>query len=92
MNQQIIDAHSHIGIDNTWKKKGTLLEYISNAKLLGITESLLMPVPMPIIGIGQYSVTPIMVGTYMKEQFVIQGIQDKNGTRAIPVSQNPYHF
>ena len=64
MNNTIIDSHSHIGKDNTWELIGTLKEYLQKAQEIGITESLLMPTPMPIIKIANYEITPIMLGIY----------------------------
>lgn len=92
LKQRIIDCHSHIGTDNTWEKKGTLLEYIDKAKSQGITESLLMPVPMPIISIGQYRVTPIMIGTDGENDYIVQGIENSNGGYGIPIAKNPYQY
>ena len=73
---RIIDCHSHIGLDNTWEKEGILLEYINNAKSQGITESLLMPVPMPIMSIGNYSITPVMLGSDGENNFIVQRVKN----------------
>lgn len=92
LKQRIIDSHSHIGTDNTWDLKGDLEEYISKANKLGITESLLMPVPMPIIGIGRYKVVPIVLGSDGENDYIVQGVEDQNENRGVPVARNPYHY
>lgn len=88
----IIDSHSHIGLDNAWNIEGSLDEYIKKTKELGIKESILMPVPMPIIKVGQKEITPIMLGTYGEEYYIVQGIKDNYGSRGICVSENPYKY
>ena len=92
LKQRIIDCHSHIGTDNAWEKTGSLLEYIRIAKSQGITESLLMPVPMPIISIGQYRVTPIMIGTDGENDYIVQGVENSSIGYGIPIAQNPYKY
>ncbi len=90
--RSIIDSHSHIGFDYTWSIPGTLEEYVRKARKLGICESLLMPVPMPILKLGSCEVIPIMLGTYEEESFVVQGVYDSHGLRPIPLSDNPYRY
>ncbi len=92
MNNTIIDAHSHIGKDNTWELIGTLKEYLKEAQEIGITESLLMPTPMPIIKIANYEITPIMLGIYDEEYFIVQRIKDKIEEKGILVNNNPYQY
>ena len=92
LKQRIIDSHSHIGIDNTWNLAGSLSEYISKASKIGITESFLMPVPMPIIGIGRYKVIPIAIGSDGENDYIVQGVENQKEIRGIPVAQNPYQY
>ena len=92
LKQRIIDCHSHIGTDNAWEVKGTLSEYIKKVEEMGITESFLMPVPMPIISIGHYSIIPIILGTDGENDYIVQGVEDLSGERGIPLSQNPYQY
>ena len=55
----IADGHSHIGIDRFWKIEGKVEEYITHAKALGITDSILMSVPVPIVSIGNKKVSQV---------------------------------
>ncbi|MBR3898521.1 MAG: amidohydrolase family protein [Bacilli bacterium] len=89
---KIIDSHSHIGKDNAWDIQGNLKEYVKKAKEIGITESLIMPVPMPKIGIGNSEVTPIMLATYGEENYIVTGVEDQYGLRPNLVSNNPYKY
>ncbi len=91
-NKWIIDAHSHIGKDNAWDIEGNLNEYIKKSREIGVKESLLMPVPMPIISIGNMEITPIMLGKYGDEHFIVEGVKDQKGFRAVPVNENPYKY
>ena len=54
MTSRIIDAHSHIGVDSFYPFEGTLQEYVANAKQMGITDSILMPVTSPAIYYGNH--------------------------------------
>lgn len=92
MNKWIIDSHSHIGLDNSWDIEGKLKEYIKKASEIGIKESILMPVPMPVIKISNYKIIPVMLGTYKNEHFIVKGISDSKPIRGLLVDNNPYHF
>lgn len=91
-SNRVIDAHSHIGIDNAWSHIGCLEEYVQHSTALGVCKSILMPVPMPILKVGSCKVIPVMVGTYEDEIFIVNGIEDCYGLRAVPVQENPYQY
>ena len=91
-NHRIIDAHSHIGVDNTWNVAGKLDEYIEKANKIGVKESLIMPVPMPIINVAGNEIIPVMLGEYEGEYFMLEMVKDRKGLRLSVTKENPYKF
>ena len=92
LGQRIIDGHSHIGIDWTWELQGKLAEYLKYAKALDITDSFLMPTPMPVLRLGKCEVVPVTLGDYGTKKIILQGIQDSKGLRGTLINQNPYTY
>lgn len=87
MKKRIIDAHSHIGVDRFFRFQGKLQEYIEECKKIGVTDSLLMPTPCPIIYCNDKSIIPL-VWEYTNQHFSFY--QEEIGGKRTAVNNNPY--
>lgn len=58
---RIIDAHSHIGECCGWQIEGKIEDYVRHVKEKGITESILMPPPTPIINGKRGKIVPVEI-------------------------------
>lgn len=87
MKKRIVDAHSHIGVDHFFKFQGKLAEYIEECKKIGITDSLLMPTPCPVISFNDQSVIPL-VWEYKNQRFFFY--REEIGKKKTVVQKNPY--
>lgn len=96
LKSRIIDSHMHIGNDYFWDIEGDIEQYISIATKRGITESLVMSVPCPVIRIGDYKVSSIFAGIYGNGSDDWEMVQEITGNDGeydlIPPQQNPYQM
>ena len=60
MKKRIIDAHSHIGVDAFYPFSGDINEYVKKADKMGITDSLIMSVPSPVLNIGNRYINQLL--------------------------------
>ena len=88
MKRRILDAHSHIGMDKFFKFQGSIDEYIQECKKIGVTDSLLMSTPCPVIISGESKVTPL-IWNFEDGQF--KCYKEKNG-EVMEVQKNPYNL
>lgn len=87
LRQRIIDAHSHIGVDRFWKVPADLSEYITYAKQIGITDSILMPTTCPVLTRGHEEVTQAL-WEYTNTGFSYY--KETIGKNKEPIYQNPF--
>lgn len=87
MKKRIIDAHSHIGVDRFFRFQGKLQEYVEECKKIGVTDSLLMPTPCPVISCNGKSIVPF-VWEYTKQHFSFY--QEEIEGKRTAVEDNPY--
>lgn len=87
MKKRIIDSHSHIGVDYFFKFPGILTEYLTKASQIGITDSLLMPTPCPVITKNGKEIVPL-IWNYENKLFNFYQKEFKGNQTA--VRENPY--
>lgn len=88
MKKRIIDSHSHIGIDRFFRFKGNIQEYVKECQEIGVTDSLLMSTPCPVISYDDKTIIPL-IWEYKNKHFSYY--QEENGQRR-EVKQNPYEL
>ena len=89
MKKRIVDAHSHIGNDRFFRFQGNILEYVEECKKIGITDSLLMSTPCPVIFSNGKKIVPL-IWEYNGQSF--NYYQEVINEKKMPAQENPYYL